>query len=61
MNIDSNGWHVEYRPTPIPIRAFDWHFWHDDCDDENGLSGFASSEADAEEQISVIEEENAWR
>lgn len=25
-------WHIRYVPKPIPTRAFDWDFWHDDYD-----------------------------
>lgn len=41
------GWHIEYRPKPIPSQAFDWDYWHDDYDGENGLAGTASSIDDA--------------
>jgi hypothetical protein len=50
-----NGWHVEYNPKPIPDRRFDWDFWHDDNDIDNGLCGTAASKKDAIEQINEVE------
>jgi len=51
------GWHIIKNSKPIPSRSFDWDYWHEDYDGENGLSGTASSVKDALQQISEIEEE----
>lgn len=52
-----NGWIVQYNPKPIPIRDFDYDFWHDDHDigGEIKLCGCAKSIDDAIEQINEIE------
>ena len=49
-----NGWHIEYNPKPIPLRQFDYDFWHDDIDIGNNLHGYGSSEADCLNQITEI-------
>ncbi len=36
-----DGWHIECNPKPIPDRRFDWDYWHDEVDEENGLCGSA--------------------
>ena len=53
-----NGWYIEKNPKPIGSRSFDYDFWHDNHDGDNGLCGNASSVADAIEQIEEINEEN---
>lgn len=50
------GWHIERGPKPIPTRSFDFDFWHDDHDGDNGLCGNAKSVDDAIQQIREIEE-----
>jgi hypothetical protein len=52
------GWHIMKDIKPIPNRSFDWGFYHDDYDGENGLCGTASSVKDALEQIDEIESED---
>jgi len=52
-----NGWHIIKDIKAIPSRSFDWDFYHDDHDGENGLCGSASSIEDALEQIDEIESE----
>lgn len=54
--IQIEGWKIQRNPKPIPDRRFDFDFWHDNHDGENGLSGTASSLRDALEQIGEIEE-----
>ena len=49
------GWHIERNMKPIPDRRFDFDFWHDDHDGDNGLCGTAASYADAVDQINDIE------
>lgn len=53
-------WHIEYNPPPIPTRACDWQFWHDDFDgapDANdNRSGSAASLEDAKMEIDMIED-----
>ena len=51
------GWHIVYSPKPIPIKSFDWDFWHDNydgADEGNGLCGCAESVDDAIKQINEI-------
>lgn len=50
------GWHIEKNVKPIPNRSWDWDFWHDAHDGENGLCGTASSYEDAVEQCWEIED-----
>ena len=50
-----NGWTIKHDTKPIPDRSFDWDFWHDNHDGDNGLCGNASSITDALEQIADIE------
>jgi hypothetical protein len=52
-----DGWHIHYNPKPIPNRRHDWDYWHDDCDDGNGLHGTAASRQDAEMAIVEAEED----
>lgn len=56
MAIDKlpEGWNISYNPKPIPNRSFDYDFYHDDYDGENGLCGNAASVEDAIEQIKEI-------
>ena len=51
-----NGWNIELNKKPIPDRMFDYDFWHDDHDGDNGLSGSAASFDDAVQEILRIEE-----
>ena len=53
-----SGWNIELNPKPIPDRSFDYDFWHDDHDGDNGLSGSAASFDDAVQDILRIEEIN---
>ena len=32
--IDYRGYHIYFDPPPIPTRAADWHFYHDNYDAE---------------------------
>tara|TARA_R110000851_G_scaffold2989_1_gene12104 strand:- start:11 stop:406 length:396 start_codon:yes stop_codon:yes gene_type:complete len=53
------GWKISLNPKPIPLRDFDYDFWHDDydgADGGNGLCGAASSIAEAVNQIKQIME-----
>jgi len=50
-------WHIEKNIKPIPDRRFDYDFWHDDHDGDNGLCGNAESESDAMKQIAEMEGE----
>ena len=52
-----HGWTIEYNPKPIPIRDFDYDFWHEENDVDAGLSGCAASVEDALRQIEDIEAE----
>ena len=55
------AYHIWLDPPPIPTRAFDWTFAHEDYDGapDSGDTrcGFASSIADAVRQIDEIERE----
>jgi hypothetical protein len=51
------GWYIEYAPPPIPLRQFDYEYWHDSYDGENGLCGMAASVNAAIEEIEEIEEQ----
>lgn len=54
------AWHIIYDPKPIPVRAFDWEFYHDDHDgtpETDHLCGLASSEEAARQAIEDIEHE----
>jgi hypothetical protein len=60
------SWLIYFDPPPIPTRAFDWHFVHDDYDAEqfsdgsvsdNGLRGDGTSVEDCINQIAEIEAE----
>jgi len=52
-----DGWTIEYNPKPIPSTDIDWDYYHEDCDEENGLSGSTSSYSAAIFAIFDIEEE----
>ena len=45
------GWHIEYDPSPLPTREFDWVYFHDFHDADNGLCGTASSREHAIQYI----------
>tara|TARA_R110000851_G_scaffold288033_1_gene442107 strand:+ start:156 stop:335 length:180 start_codon:yes stop_codon:yes gene_type:complete len=49
------GWHIEYEPKPAPVHYFDYDFWHEDHDGENGLCGNGASVEDCIAQIKEIE------
>ncbi len=56
------NWHIHYDPPPIPSRASDWHFAHDDFDgapdaNDNRYGHAASLEA-AKAEIDAWIEEN---
>jgi hypothetical protein len=52
------NWHIEYAPTPIPTRQFDYSFWHTDFGgDGDNRCGHAESVIDAMTQINEIEDE----
>lgn len=53
MNIPT-GWHIKKNVKPIPVRCFDYDFWHDDFDGEGLVCGTASSVEDALRQIEEI-------
>ncbi len=39
-------WRVYYEPPPIPTRAFDWHWYHEDYDGApDGNDGRCGSES----------------
>ncbi len=48
------GWIIEFNPKPIPDRQFDYDFYHEDHDGENGLCGTAKDIEDAVNQINEI-------
>lgn len=48
------GWHIEKNIKPIPTDNFNYDFYHDNYDGENGLAGNASSIDDAIKQIDEI-------
>jgi hypothetical protein len=51
-------WHLRMDPKPIPIRSFDWDFWHDDYDGpEDGRHGSKESREACIEAIKEIEED----
>jgi hypothetical protein len=53
------GYNIAHNPKPIPVRQFDWDFWHDDYDGEgDNRCGSASSEDDAKLMIDDIEDES---
>ncbi len=36
MSEDKLGpWTITFDPPPIPDRSMDWHFWHEDDDEES--------------------------
>lgn len=49
------GWRIEKNVKPIPIRDFDFDFWHEEYDGENGLAGAAKDYFDAVDQIIEIQ------
>jgi len=51
----ANGWNIQLSAKPIPMRAYDYDFWHDDCDDLNRLAGTGSSIEDCDDQIEDFE------
>lgn len=54
------NWHIEFNPPPIPTRACDWQFWHDDYDgapDANdNRCGSAATLDDAKMEIDMIDD-----
>lgn len=52
-----DGWHITYNPKPLS--TYDYDFYHDNYDGENGLAGTAEDIYDASEQINeIIAEKN---
>lgn len=49
------GWTIQKNIKPIPDRSFDFDFWHENHDGENGLCGTASNVIDAINKINEIE------
>jgi hypothetical protein len=49
------GWFIDCDQKPIPDRQFDYDFWHEDHDGENGLCGNGASVEDCIAQIKEIE------
>lgn len=57
--IKALGWHVDYRPPPIPIRSMDFQFYHDDYDGpECWMCGCAGSLVESLERIKELIEDN---
>lgn len=62
----ARGWTIHFDPPPIPLRSFDFRFYHRDYDADldgeswssNGLGGEAGSVSEALEQIAEIEAEH---
>ena len=52
---ECKGWTIVKNVKPIPDRRFDYDFWHDENDIDNGLCGNAESYQDACAQIVEIE------
>lgn len=52
-------WTIAYDPPPIPVRTFDWSFWHDDYDGaedaRDGRCGHGASVEDCKAQIDEME------
>lgn len=50
--IEYHGFWIQYDPPAIPVRAFDWQYWHKDYDGpEDGRCGTAPSLEQAQAQI----------
>jgi len=50
QRIRYGNWHIQYDPPPIPVRHWDWQFWHDDYDgapDSNDNRSGAAASLDA--------------
>lgn len=42
---------VEYNPTPIPARMFDYHAWVVGTEDEDAIVGWGATAEDAVEDL----------
>lgn len=52
------SYHIAFDPPPIPLRQFDWHFWHNDFDGPgDGRCGRAQTTDEAKAEIDRIEDE----
>ncbi len=50
------GWYIQCAPPPIPIRAYDWHYWHKDYDGpDDARTGSAQSLTTAMAEIDAAE------
>ena len=49
------NWTITLDIKPTSIRAYDYDFWHKDCDGDNMLSGTGSSPEDCLDQIEDFE------
>jgi hypothetical protein len=45
------GYKISYNRKPIPTRAHDWDFWHDDIDVDDPRHGTGPSMEDCRRQI----------
>ena len=52
-----NGWTIKHDAKPIPDRSFDWDFWHENHDGDNGLQGHEYTLQEAIAEIKAIEAE----
>jgi hypothetical protein len=58
QTVRHGSWLIYYDPPPIPTRACDWHFVHDDYDGEGDpRHGSGPSVEDCIAQIAEIEAE----
>jgi hypothetical protein len=58
--IAHGNWWIEYDPPPIPLRQFDWAYWHNEYDGpEDSRHGHAASLEAAKAEIDAWEEEHA--
>jgi hypothetical protein len=57
--IQYRNYTITYDPPPIPTRAFDWHYVHNDFDGapdaHDTRGGSASSLAEAKREIDALE------
>ena len=51
------GYNIFYDPPPIPTRAHDYQFWHEDWDLDDTRHGTAPTLSDAKQLIDEIEED----
>lgn len=55
-----NGWNIEVDHKPIPIRKFDYNFWHDDNCDTEILCGNGETHDECLKQIRIMESEHPY-